>query len=200
MMKMTRNKLDGFCCLKILNTPPPPPTHTHTPLMGGGGVERDQIWDIRPRKKSNIRYHTAYKIKYQISDPKKNQISDISRLLQNQISLGTAVPPPTNQLLDTDSNINRSINNIWAWNCGRAPIIRSVCTVDPGVPPERGAHLDRGVATPRSRCREVRHSSREFLKENPRWLCVNFDTSIKVFRHLDRGVLGTFCRGTCFKK
>ena len=69
-------------------------------------------------------------------------------------------------------------------------IIRSVtvCTVDPGVPPERGAHLDRGVATPRSRCREVRHSSREFLKENPDD-CVSisthrsrcFDTSIEVF-------------------
>ena len=51
-------------------------------------------------------------------------------------------------------------------------LIRSVCTVDPGVPPERGAHLDRGVATPRSRCREVRHSSREFLKENPRFLFI----------------------------
>ena len=47
-------------------------------------------------------------------------------------------------------------------------VTRSVCTVDPGVPPERGAHLDRGVATPRSRCREVRHLSREFLKDNPR--------------------------------
>ena len=55
------------------------------------------------------------------------------------------------------------------WTYG---VIRSVCTVNPGVPPERGAHLDRGVATPRSRCREVRHSSREFLKENPRFLFI----------------------------
>ena len=31
----------------------------------------------------------------------------------------------------------------------RSKVNRSVCTVDPGVPPERGAHLDRGVATPR---------------------------------------------------
>ena len=50
-------------------------------------MERDQILDIRPPKKSNIRYQTPQKknqisditpiekIKYQISDNKKNQIS-----------------------------------------------------------------------------------------------------------------------------
>ena len=63
-------------------------------------------------------------------------------------------------------------------------VIRSVCTVDPGVPPERGAHLDRGVATPRSRCREVRHSSRELLKENPRFL---FVTAMHPSIHAHKG-------------
>ena len=41
---------------------------------GGEGVVRDQISDIRPLK-----------IKYQISDPPKNQISDIMRSQKNQI-------------------------------------------------------------------------------------------------------------------
>ena len=53
---------------------------------GGGGVELDQISDIRPPKK----------IKYQISHPLKNQISDLPGRYQ-----GTPVsPPPPNQLSD----------------------------------------------------------------------------------------------------
>ena len=45
--------------------------------MGGGGVERNQISDIRPHKKSNMRYQT----------PKKNQISDITRSQKSDIWL-----------------------------------------------------------------------------------------------------------------
>ena len=59
--------------------PPPPPTCPTSPQLewgagsfpplwggGGGGLECDQISDIRPPKKSNIRYQTPKKIKYQI--------------------------------------------------------------------------------------------------------------------------------------
>ena len=53
------------------------------------GVERDQISDIRPPKKSNIRYLTPKKIKYQISHPLKNQISDIK----------VPPPPPPNMVI-----------------------------------------------------------------------------------------------------
>ena len=45
------------------------------------GMERDQISDIRPRKKSNIRY--------QISDQTKNQLSDITPPKKSDIK----VPP-----------------------------------------------------------------------------------------------------------
>ena len=46
---------------------------------GGGGVEHDQILDIRPPKISNIRYQTPENIKYQISRVRKNQISGIQK-------------------------------------------------------------------------------------------------------------------------
>ena len=44
-----------------------------------GGMERDQISDIRPPKKSNIRYQTPKEIKYQISHIRKNQISGFKK-------------------------------------------------------------------------------------------------------------------------
>ena len=61
-------------------------------ILGGGGMERDQISDIRPPKNQisdithsqklsiwlkKIRYQTPKKINYQISHPLKNKISDI---------------------------------------------------------------------------------------------------------------------------
>ena len=70
--------------------------------------QKNQISDIRPPKKSNIRYHAfakirylAYKnqisnIRYQISDTNKNQLSDI-RSPKNQISdikVPRSTPPP----------------------------------------------------------------------------------------------------------
>ena len=75
-------------------------------LVFEGVVERDQISDIRPPKKSNIRspkksnirYHAFAKIRYlalknQISDPKKINYQ-ISHPLKNQISRYPRSPPP----------------------------------------------------------------------------------------------------------
>ena len=61
-------------------------------VLGGGGVERYQISDPYKNKISDITVHTPYKIKYQISDPKqKNKISDITPH-KNKIS-DIKVPP-----------------------------------------------------------------------------------------------------------
>ena len=61
-------------------------------LYGGGGwgVERDNISDIRPPKKSNIGYQTPKK--NQISHVRKNQISG----LKNQIS---DIRPPKKSII-----------------------------------------------------------------------------------------------------
>ena len=103
--------------------PPPPPNMSNLSaigmgsgqlpptLGGGGGLECDQISDIRPPKKSNIRYQTPKKIKYQIiscsqkSDiwlkkircrtPKKIKYQISHPLKKSNIGYqGTPVPPP----------------------------------------------------------------------------------------------------------
>ena len=76
---------------------------------GGGGVERDQISDIRPPKnkyqtpkKSNIRYYVF--AKNQRSDPQKNQLSDITspkKKIKYQISrYPRSTPPPLDMNCD----------------------------------------------------------------------------------------------------
>ena len=62
-----------------------------------GRMEREQISDIRPPKKSNIRYQTPQKIKYQISRIRKNQISGFKK---SDIRYQT---PQKNQLSDITS-------------------------------------------------------------------------------------------------
>ena len=82
-----------MCCqildpLKIkYQIPDPPPPN------------KNQISDIRPppppQQKSNIRYQTPTKVKYQIIHPLQNQISDITPPAKSNIRyLGTPVPPP----------------------------------------------------------------------------------------------------------
>ena len=83
----------------------------HLPTGGGGGgvLERHQISYIRPPKKSNIRYQTPQKIKYQISRfrkksdiwlkksdirPKNNQLSDITPPTKSNIKISPVPPPP----------------------------------------------------------------------------------------------------------
>ena len=82
-----------------------------------GVVERDQISDIRPPKKSNIRYHAFAKIRYlalknQISDPKKNQLSDITppKKIKYLISRYPPFhpPPPLIYTVSTEYDIRRN--------------------------------------------------------------------------------------------
>ena len=123
-MSLFIHKQPNIISNNILPPPPPPSNMSNLSaigmgsgqlpptLGGGGGVECDQISDIRPPKKSNIRYQTPKKSNIRLSRVHKNQISGLKKLdvgpqkkIKYQIShplkksnigyQGTPVPPPS---------------------------------------------------------------------------------------------------------
>ena len=124
-MSLFIHKPPNIISNNILPPPPPPSNMSNLSAIGmgsgqlpptlgggGGGLECDQISDIRPPKNQISDIRPPPKIKYQIiscsqkSDiwlkkircrtPKKNQISDITPPKKSNIGYqGTPVPPPS---------------------------------------------------------------------------------------------------------